>query len=264
MHAGRSLTKKSAHFLASLVSRSVGLRSTLNIVLSVLIHALIFNAIMKAGSPELADKRASVEIDETVEFVAFQSEPEDTVRMAEEGPSLETLSKRTKRKKLKLLDRLKRRPELKANKTPASEAKKEDKKNLIKKLAQSHKRRNSHFFKSPLSLDKSLFKVQNKASHTDQEIESSELLKVVSQNDKAFQKCYEKALLTDETLAGQVEFNLETDRIGQVARTLVRFAGKGTPASAKMLKTCLKTAAKGLLFSRQAANVQIKFNLLML
>lgn len=246
-------------FVGSKDRIDINLRVRHLLYFSVLAHALVFLAIMSSKqsfiNPSMGSKKAS----ETVEFVAIPSSFTVEPKSKPHGPREVIARQNSKR----ILDKLKKlsKTQMKDFKPKSEELRKNQ---LAKKLAfrGGPGTSKSGFLGSPLSIDKNLFKIEN--STTSREITSSDLLKVINNHDLVFQKCYEKALLSDENLAGQVEFYLKTNTAGEVANSKVLFTGKGSPQSQKMLSSCLSSVSEKIAFSTHAANIKIKFNLLML
>ena len=98
-------------------------------------------------------------------------------------------------------------------------------------------------------------------STANQNVNYSEIMKVIDRHNFQFQECYEQALLRDESLSGKVIFLLKLNR-SQVKKAGLELKGKGNPASRRALTRCLFRESKKLVFSNNKGNISIKFNLI--
>lgn len=63
-----------------------------------------------------------------------------------------------------------------------------------------------------------------------------------------FQGCYDRALLSDESLNGRIQFEMQIGSAGGIAADQVLFQGVGLPATKTQVQNCLQTVLHGIRF----------------
>ena len=100
-----------------------------------------------------------------------------------------------------------------------------------------------------------------KSNTIDEDTDYGKIMKVIDQHSFQFQECYEKALLTDESLSGKVIFLLKLSH-SKVKKSGLELQGEGNSSSRRMFTHCLFQESKKLKFSHNKGNVSLKFNLI--
>lgn len=108
------------------------------------------------------------------------------------------------------------------------------------------------------------FKPDLKSIKVDNFVSSSVIRRAIAKHELQFKTCYEKALLSDENLAGQINFSIFTELKGKVSNSIIDFNGDGGSAGKAQLIQCLKNIAKGIQLPDTVNNAQINFKLLMI
>ena len=243
--------------------------------LSLLVHISLFAIFWFAKPPDL-NLRNSESTEPTVEFLAIdestQTQPASSQEVQPFNSNEVLVGGKPGARANDIIQRLKKKTVSRKLVENSQALKKMDKQDLINKLETSKTTsRLEKLVQSSLNTYKLDIKLADVSANnstekkgTGEDVSSQELMQIISKNDKDFQSCYEKALMVDENLGGQVDFIVETGHTGLVTSAVVQFAGKGSLASQAQLKNCLRSISRKFQFPTHLKTAKVKFNLIMI